>query len=120
MISNEILKDCYCSLESNNHFLNEPLELTCGHSACKQCIGKKKTLSCTKCQTINTDDGVFVESKASEVLIEMNVGDLLLKIEERFKISFESFKSKIQFFKNKILNYLNSNQNPFYKRVIYQ
>ena len=98
MISDEILKDCYCSLESNNHFLNEPVQLTCGHSACKQCIGTKEELRCRRCQTISKNEGKFVRSKASEDLIEMHVGDLLLKLEERFKMGFESFKSKIQFF----------------------
>ncbi len=47
-----------------------------------------------------------MESKASKELIEMHVGDLLLKIEERFKISFESFKSKIQFLKTKSYYFL--------------
>ncbi len=97
MISEEILKNCFCSLENDTHFLNEPLELICGHSACKQCIGDKKELRCGRCQTINKNEGEFVKSKASEVLIEMNVGYLLLKIEEQFKISFESFKSKFNF-----------------------
>ena len=85
MISDEILKDCYCSLESNNHFLKEPLELTCGHSACKQCIGNNEQLRCRKCQTISKNGGKFVRSKASEDLIAKNVGYLLLKIEERFR-----------------------------------
>jgi hypothetical protein len=102
MISkNDILKDCFCSLENGTHFLDKPLELTCGHSACKQCIGNKEELRCRKCQTINTNKGEFVESKANEDLIEMHVADLMLKLEERFKTSIDSFKSKIQIFKTK-------------------
>ncbi len=102
MISDEILKDCFCSLESNNHFLIEPLQLTCGHSACKKCIGNKEELRCIKCRIAIKNKGKFVKSKASEDLIEMHVGDLLLKLEERFKMGFESFKSKIKlFFKTK-------------------
>ncbi len=100
MISDEILNDCYCSLENDTHFLNEPLQLKCGHSACKQCIGYKKEVRCRRCQTTIKNNGEFVESKASEDLIEMHVGDLLLKIEERFKMCFESFKSKNKFLKN--------------------
>ncbi len=95
MISDEILKDYYCSLVNDNHFLSEPCLLTCGHSACRKCIGNKKTMRCTKCRTTIKKEGKFVEIKARRDLIEMHVVDLLLKIEERFKISFDSFKSKI-------------------------
>ena len=94
MIPEKILKNCFCSLENNTHFLNEPLLLPCGHNACKNCINTKNELKCNKCQTINTNNGNLTRSTTSEDLIEMYVEDLLLKVEERFKISFESFKSK--------------------------
>jgi hypothetical protein len=94
MIPDKILKNCYCSLEDNTHFLNEPLVLPCGHTACKKCIDTNDELKCNKCQTINKKDANFPKSSTSEDLIEMYVEDLLLKVEERFKISFESFKSK--------------------------
>ena len=103
MISDKILKDCYCSLESSNHFLIEPLQLTCGHSACKKCIGNKEELRCIKCRIAIKNKGKFVKSKASEDLIKMHVGDLLLKLEERFKMGFESFKSNISVINQKKL-----------------
>ena len=93
MIPDKILKNCYCSLEDNTHFLNEPLLLTCGHNACKKCIDTKHELKCNKCQTINTNNGNLPRNSSFEDLIETYVGDLLIKVEERFKISFESFKS---------------------------
>ena len=94
MIPEKILKNCFCSLEDNTHFLNEPLLLPCGHNACKNCINTKDELKCNQCQTINTKNVNLQRNTTSEDLIEMYAEDLLLKVEERFKTSFESFKSK--------------------------
>ena len=94
MIPDRLLKNCFCSLEDNTHFLNEPLLLPCGHSACKNCINTKDELKCYKCQTINSKNGNFPKITSFEDIIEMYAEDLLLKVEERFKTSFKSFKSK--------------------------
>ena len=44
MLSLDTLNSLKCTLESNDHFLEKPLILTCGHNACKSCVESKSKL----------------------------------------------------------------------------
>ena len=98
MIPDEVLEELYCSLEYETHLLNEPHVLQCGHYACKKCINTKDELKCSKCRMISPKNRNFIKSEYAEYLLERYAYDLLLIAEERFKISFMSFKSKFKHF----------------------
>lgn len=42
ILSSEIQQILNCCMSKEKHFLNEPIVLDCGHSACRQCIVNKR------------------------------------------------------------------------------
>jgi hypothetical protein len=99
----------YCAIASDQHFLEKPLTLSCGHSICQQCIPNRSSpiVKCGICNEINHTDLTKVkESFVIKKLITVNLCELFGVLEERFYSSLESLKGikKIEIKKENYIN----------------
>ena len=86
-----------CAVHDDNHLVEEPFSLSCGHSACKNCVKETKfdSIICKKCNETNVFN--FENCKASlglKNLIEKHLDDMFKLTGERFKKAIEELKSK--------------------------
>ena len=45
MKTNELLKQLICGIAKDDHFVQEPIDLKCGHSVCRSCLPTEENLS---------------------------------------------------------------------------
>ena len=91
-ISNELL----CGI-SNDHFVEKPISLNCGHNCCKDCIQKLKikTFKCSLCGRISEKDlSKEKESVSVKNLIKTRLNELVEKLENKTSEGLGKLKSK--------------------------
>ena len=85
----------YCALATDQHFLEKPITLSCGHSICQQCAPIKASahVKCGICSEINhTELHKIKESFVIKKLLSSNLNDLFGILEERFYSSLDLLK----------------------------
>ena len=93
----EIFSELYCGL-TNDHVLKEPINLSCGHSICKQCVPNscQAKIKCKICR-IETEKSILkinTESSASiKRKIKSSLSSLFEELEKRATNEINSFKS---------------------------
>lgn len=89
-----MLSDFYCAFSNDEHFLIQPIKLSCNHHICKSCIPsgtfRKK---CRVCNKINKIDlRLRDECKIAKQYIGYNLEHLFDETQTRFLNLFEKFK----------------------------
>ena len=95
-MDSEILKILICGASvDDDHFLEDPIGLQCGHSICKACLGTLKTIKC-KC-------GIFSENivqngkpcLATIQLIKANISSLYNEMTNKIGMQLKKLTGKI-------------------------
>jgi hypothetical protein len=98
MISNQILEELRCSLSDDRHFMIDPIPLSkCGHSACKNCLPKKKfnSVKCKTCGVTTTDEDFskINVSRGLQQTLKLCLGNIFELIESQTVSLLNKFKS---------------------------
>ena len=85
----------YCALADNQHILEIPICLSCGHSICKKCIPRETTnFKCKICDRENKFDlSEAKESLGMKALLTLNLPKLYEILNGRYKASVVSLES---------------------------
>lgn len=111
MASNERSSIC-CAFANDDHFIEKPIELSCGHLICQKCIPKENNedLACQICGEKNEVDlnkakksyfslqlgNIFKKVKyfiPTKALLSLNFTGMLEDLHRDYKESFKSLKS---------------------------
>ena len=97
MIPEEVLKELFCVLSAEKHFLENPISLSCGYSACRKCIGQCiGPINCLGCEQQHTVDlSAIKDSSLFKVTFESYASDLFELVYDQFSSSYETLKSKV-------------------------
>ncbi len=98
MIPKNILDMLYCSLSHlNKHFIENPISLSCGHSACRKCISKvPQPFFCGECCSKNKVDLKNAkDSSIFKVSFESYFTDLFKIIFENLQLNVSELKGKL-------------------------
>lgn len=84
-----------CALANDNHFIENPVTLSCGHSICKRCVPKKiEDLLCKICGEKNEIDLTKVkESIGMKKLLLLNLEQMLGIVRNRYNESINLLQS---------------------------
>lgn len=99
------LREFTCSLSyQNDHFIEKPILLVCGHAACFECIqalkihtGFRKTI-CLKCKKENSLENDYTESEMIKNYLTDNATKIIETVQEQYDELLRTCSS----------NYLNS------------
>lgn len=97
MISDGTYTEFECALSCDKHFLNEPITLPCGDSACKSCILTKKEakFECNYCKKLINKTNLYdTESKNIKKGLMRNLESLFLIIEKQSVNALNELKCK--------------------------
>lgn len=98
MTSNGSFEEFECVLSNDNHFVEEPITLPCGHYTCIKCIHDKPNTTPFKCRNckleFQTDKITQNQSKTLIESISCKVENLIIVIQNKLTQSVENFKSK--------------------------
>jgi hypothetical protein len=90
MASNLSYNCLRCAMADDEHILEKPITLSCGHSVCRECIPSDKMLTCGICEIKNTFDLTEAnESVVINMLLSMNFSELFQLISDRFNDSLK-------------------------------
>jgi hypothetical protein len=104
----ETLKSLLCGLGyEDRHFLDRPVTLNCGHSACQSCLQNLKNntglleMPCKLCNKLNRLDIEFCESVFAQSLIQLNINNIGVSLKKTYQENFAKLKSifKLAYFK---------------------
>ena len=101
MASNKCLKDFICALSNDEHFVKQPILLSCTHCICKKCaLIAQSTIKCTICGNINNIDFNCVE-ESTEIRLEIqnNLKPMLQTIANKIKKAIKKIKGVFIFTK---------------------
>lgn len=82
---------------SNDHIVNEPIHLSCGHTICKTCIPNDANtfLNCSICLALNMKDLKLERtSRFASQLVQLNLPILFKKLEKTAENMLQEVKSK--------------------------
>lgn len=87
-----------CAVSSDNHFIEKPIPLSCGHAICKKCIpindeNNIEQILCGICNKLNKSDlNVVEESLIIKNLVSLNLDKLFGMVKKRFEESLYELK----------------------------
>jgi hypothetical protein len=97
--------DFKCALGfEDEHFIERPITLPCGHCSCFECIQKfkentsLKVVRCHRCGKLNSLENDYSESILAQSLIESNLHSLTDALLDQYKDSFNKLKSIFNIF----------------------
>ena len=97
MLSKEILMLLTCATTSNaKHIVKEPLQLSCGHCICRECIkifDSKLNSRCISCNSLNKNN--LSESKEcliTKALIKANFKEIIRNLKSSYSKSHNKFQ----------------------------
>ena len=87
---------CY-KLKDDDHIVQEPIQLKCGHSICKKCflIDNNKTVSCAKCQEVTDTINSNVESAPIKLMVKSVLTELFQTIKKDTTEKLNILKGKL-------------------------
>jgi hypothetical protein len=93
-MENIVCSDFYCAVAEDQHFIETPISLSCGHSICKDCAPLDPKLICKICnkQNLLLDLSVTEENLLIKKLISLKLDEFFQIINIRFRDSRESLK----------------------------
>jgi phage FluMu protein Com len=101
----ENLESLTCAAAQDEHFIQQPLTISCGHSLCRSCLvnidGEKKLdVKCNICKETNIIENLrqVKESIAAKKLFSIYIDDLFPIIQERFDSSLKDLKGLFYLF----------------------
>ena len=97
MIPKNILDLIYCSLSHlTEHFVENAVSLSCGHSACRKCVSKvPQPFSCGKCGSkVRIDLSRVKESTIFKVSFESYFQDLFKMVYENLQFNILELRSE--------------------------
>jgi hypothetical protein len=100
MLPKEILDSWTCALNTttNPHFLQQAIQLSCGHSICKKCFKDKnenfkiKCGLCFKMSHLYFNDHNVHGSIAVQSLVALHLDDLFKVVHDRYKEALKDLK----------------------------
>jgi hypothetical protein len=94
---NEVLIQLKCAgFSVDEHFVQEPIALQCGHCVCKKCISTT-TLKCSQCgKTTERDLRNDNESITTKMLFKMCLSSLFSEIEKQTNEGVVKLKSLLK------------------------
>ena len=96
MITEECLKELYCAVSHEKHFITNPITLSnCGHSVCHKCLPKEATLiRCKICDVETKDDfnRIFISRGLTEGLKHL-FGEICKVIEKETSMKLNHLES---------------------------
>ena len=84
----------------DEHFIDRPVALICGHCACYSCIQQFKLnnafsqVQCIVCEKLIPLDANYCESMLLQTLIESNHQLLLTELQSQYDETLRKYKSK--------------------------
>ena len=86
---------CYKQID-NDHIVEEPIELNCGHSICKKCFMSdcKKRVNCAKCGEVTNILNYNNESVPIKLLVKSVLSELFQMIKTDTTEKLNILKSK--------------------------
>ena len=102
----ENLESLTCAAAMDEHFIQQPLTISCGHSLCRNCLPtscnmeKHLDIKCKICNEINIIENLRLvkESIPAKKLFSVYVDNLFPIIHERFDSSLKELKGFINKF----------------------
>lgn len=99
MISDGKYYEFECAVSTDNHFLNNPRTLSCGHSACITCfhVEENKIKKCNVCKKLINEDYAANEKicYGFNVSLERNIENLLKVIYKQGVESIHKLKGNL-------------------------
>ena len=95
-IPENILNQMICCLNTDGHFVFEPILLKCGANACKKCIwdSNNSIIKCNACgDSHDKKEAVNAPiNKMVEYFIQLNLNDLLQNLKSKFELTTATLK----------------------------
>ena len=101
MASNFDLSDLYCVFGTDKHYYQAPVQISCSHFVCKECIPIGTELMCNKCNMKNENDLKKASEQASfraKTLLSLHFNELCDDLIDRFNEKILLLESKTVFF----------------------
>ncbi len=87
MATNFDLSDLYCALGTDQHYFQQPIQISCSHFVCKECIPIGTELICNKCNKKNENDLKKASEQASfraKTILSLHFNELCNDLINRF------------------------------------
>lgn len=99
MISDGKFDELECCLSEDKHFLNDPIGLPCGDSACKTCLNTYSTIiRCRTCKKeIDQETKKYDVSILAKAMIQKNLNELIRVIANQFDRSSKKLNGNQRF-----------------------
>ena len=94
----ENLESLTCAAAMDEHFIQKPISISCGHSICRNCLPfseeKNLDMKCNICNEMNIIDNLRLvkESIPAKKLLTVYIDKLFPIVHERFDSSFKDLK----------------------------
>jgi hypothetical protein len=101
MIPDNILSALQCSLAEDKHIIRSPVNIQCGHAACKTCIYKNtnQIVDCKKCGAYSEIDlDCMADSFQIKCTLKTYIEDLFKIMRDQMSVSLMLLKSSSRFF----------------------
>ena len=92
----------HCASSNDQHYIIEPIPLSCGHSICEKCVpinSNNYQIKCKQCGQFNKIE--FDDVDITFLSKKDNVNQIFLEIEERMVKSIQDLKGEFKIFKKK-------------------
>ena len=78
MLDEQLEDELKCALSDEEHFFIKPITLSCGHSACKNCIPDESNeeIKCKICDLVSEKSFSKYVSKGAQHALNLCIGDI--------------------------------------------